>query len=135
MDGKENLPEQQPSGHRLKTILLVDDDAEVRAITKWFLGSLGYILDSVPSAEEALVLFDPEIHDLVITDNRMTGMTGAEMAHIIKMRSAATPILMYTGMAPQDLSCVDAVILKPSHFLTLRNAISALVASPLPRTL
>jgi len=42
-------------------------------------------------------LFDPKLHDVVLTDNSMPGMTGAEMAHIIKLPLACTPVLMYTG--------------------------------------
>ena len=127
--GTRDSPPPPPPSSLLKVILLVDDDAEVRTLTKWFLSSLGYVLDAVKSAEEALVVFDPATHDLVVTDNRMPGMSGAELAHIIKMRSPTTPILMYTGLAPKDPSCVDLVLLKPSHFLTLRNAIAALLSA------
>src|SRR5204862_3187428 len=91
-------PVENPSLPLMKTILLVDDADDCRVTTKWFLTNFGYAVDSVRSAEEALVLFNPEIHDLVVTDNSMRGMTGAEMAHIIKLRSPSTPVLMYTGL-------------------------------------
>ena len=42
----------------------------------------------------------------------MSPMTGAEMAHIIKMRSPGTPVLMYTGAPPEDQSCLDVVVSK-----------------------
>lgn len=63
-----------------KTILLVDDHDEYRVMAKWFLISFGFIVESARTATEALALFDPETHDLVITDNSMPGMSGAEMA-------------------------------------------------------
>jgi CheY-like chemotaxis protein len=53
----------------LKTVLLVDDQDEIRVTTKWFPTNFGYAVEFVRSAEDALALFDPKIHDVVITDN------------------------------------------------------------------
>lgn len=110
------------------TVLLVDDIDDNRLTTKWFLASFGYSVESVRSAEEALALFDSKTHDIVVTDNSMPAMSGAEMAHVIKLRSASTPVLMYTGVAPENLSCVDRIILKPAHLLELKEAIDVLLA-------
>lgn len=112
----------------MKTILLVDDAYEVRITTKWFLTNFGYAVASATSAQEALSLFDPKIHDVVITDNLMPGMNGAEMAHIIKLRSPSTPVLMYTGHVPDDQACVDLVIQKPAHLLVLKENVDKLLA-------
>jgi CheY-like chemotaxis protein len=51
--------------------LLVDDADQIRLIMKFFFSNFGYEVDSARSAEEALALFDPAIHNLVITDNSM----------------------------------------------------------------
>jgi len=110
------------------TVLLVDDIDDSRLTTKWFLASFSHSVDSVRSAEEALALFDSKIHDIVVTDNSMPTMSGAEMAHVIKLRSASTPVLMYTGKAPENLSCLDTVVLKPAHLLELKEAIDVLLA-------
>ena len=120
--------ERSPPGS-LKTVLLVDDGDECRVTTKWFLMNFGYAVDAVRSAAEALELFDPAVHDLVVTDNAMPGMTGAEMAHVIKMRAPSTPILMYSGNPPDDQSCLDVVIQRPTHLLTLRDAVDKLLAN------
>jgi CheY-like chemotaxis protein len=112
----------------LKTILLVDDGDVCRVTTKWFLNGFGYEVDSARGAEEALVLFNPDIHDVVVTDNTMPAMTGAEMAHIIKLRSPSTPVLMYTGSPPEDQSCLDLVILRPTHLLALKEGVERLLA-------
>ena len=112
----------------LKTILLVDDGDECRVTTKWFLMNFGYAVDAARAAEEALALFNPAIHDLVVTDNSMPGMTGAEMAHVIKLRAPSTPVLMYSGNPPDDRSCLDLVVQRPTHLLTLRDAVERLLA-------
>ncbi len=119
---------EDPSSSGLKTILLVDDGNESRVTTKWFLSNFGYAVEAVRNATEALALFDPKTHDLVITDNSMPGMSGVEMAHVIKLRSPATPVLMYTGLAPDDRSCLDLVIQRPTHLLTLKDGVEKLLA-------
>jgi CheY-like chemotaxis protein len=112
----------------VKTILLVDDGDACRVTTKWFLTNFGYAVDAARTAEEGLALFNPAIHDLVVTDNSMPGMTGAEMAHVIKMRSPSTPVLMYSGHPPDDRSCLDRVIQRPTHLLALKDAADELLA-------
>jgi DNA-binding NtrC family response regulator len=111
-----------------RTVLLVDDVQETRTIAKLFLSSFGYIIDSFASATDALAHFDSRIHDLVVTDNSMQGISGEELAHIIKMRSASTPVLMYTGNRPADRSCLDIVIEKPVPLTVLKEAVDRLFA-------
>jgi CheY-like chemotaxis protein len=114
---------------QLKTVLLVDDNVDTRLLTKMFLNNFGYEVDSADSAGEALARFNPVLHDLVLTDNSMEGMTGGEMAHIIKLRSPSTPVVMCTGNPPNDCSPVDAVIKKPTHLLAIKDAIDKLLAA------
>ena len=118
-----------PPSAPVKTILLVDDGRATRLMTKWFLDYVGYIVHAFSNPEEALAQFDPKVHDLVLTDNSMAPMTGAEMAHIIKMRSPATPVLMYTGAPPRDQSCLDAVVQRPIPLPNLKDAIDKLLAA------
>jgi CheY-like chemotaxis protein len=112
-----------------KTVLLVDDDVDTRLLTKMFLNNFGFEVDSANSAGEALARFNPTLHDLVLTDNSMEGMTGGEMAHVIKLRSPSTPVLMCTGNPPHDCSSIDVVIKKPTHLLAIRDAIDKLLAA------
>jgi CheY-like chemotaxis protein len=118
---------QQNSEHPSKTVLLVDDNIDTRLLTKMFLNNFGYEVDSVDSAQEALEIFNPILHNLVLTDNSMPDMTGGEMAHIIKLRSPFTPVLMCTGNPPNDCSAIDLVITKPTHLLAIKDAIDKLL--------
>ncbi|HYG33917.1 MAG TPA: response regulator [Clostridia bacterium] len=116
----------------MKTVLLVDDRDDCRITTKWFLNIFGYAVDSARNAEEALILFNPKVHDMVVTDNSMPGMTGAEMAHIVKMRSPQTPVVMYTGQPPADISCLDAVLQRPTHLMALKDIVDKLLQKVAP---
>jgi CheY-like chemotaxis protein len=120
---------ERPTQIAVKTILLVDDVDDIRVTTKWFLTSFNFAVDAARTAEEALALFNPAIHDVVVTDNSMPGMSGAEMAHVIKLRSPSTPVLMYSGNPPDDRSCLDVVIQRPTHLLTLKEAVDKLLAA------
>lgn len=117
----------QASKATLKAILLVDDNHESRMISKLFLSNLGYVVHASSTGEEALSLFDPKIHDLVVTDNSMPGLSGEEMSHIIKMRSPSTPVIMYSGGAPSGRKCIDAVVPKASGLTGLSDGITKLL--------
>lgn len=106
-----------------KAILVVDDQKECRLATKWFLANFGYRVETARDAEEALQLFNPKVHDAVITDNSMPGMSGVEMARVIKLRSPQTPVVMYSGSIPPDRSCLDVVLQRPTHLLVLKEAL------------
>jgi CheY-like chemotaxis protein len=119
-----------PDPGSVKAILLVDESIDTKLLTKWFFGYVGYVVHAFSNAEDALAKFDPDIHDLVVTDNWMSGMTGVEMAHIIKMRSPSTPVLMYTESTFADQSCVDAVVKRPTLLPFLKEAVDKLLAAP-----
>ena len=99
-----------PSKVHAKSVLLVEDEPDTRFAIKLFLSGAGYLVDSVASAEEALRVFDPELHHAVLTDNSLPGMTGVEMARRIKLTSPSTPVIMHTGSPPEDCSSVDIVL-------------------------
>jgi CheY-like chemotaxis protein len=126
---EERIIVQKNLESQSKTVLLVDDDVDTRLLTKMFLNNFGYEVDSANSASEALARFNPTLHDLVLTDNSMEGMTGGEMAHVIKLRSPSTPVLMCTGNPPSDCSSIDIVITKPTHLLAIRDAIDKLLVA------
>lgn len=113
----------------MRTILLVDDDVDTRQLTKMFLNNFGYEVEATNSAGEALSRFNPSIHHLVLTDNSMPGMTGGEMAQVIKQRSPATPVVMCSGNPPNDCSSIDVVIKKPTYLLAIKDAIDKLLAA------
>src|SRR5580692_1039458 len=124
---KKSLFVERSSTPRIRTILLVDDNDDIRVLTKWFFDNVGYVVDTARSAEEALSRFDPKTHDLILTDNSMAGMSGAELAHVIKMRSPSTLIVMFTGNPPQDDSCIDTLIPKPASLLDVKEAMDKLL--------
>jgi CheY-like chemotaxis protein len=118
----------RPAASAWRTILLVEDRDECRISTKWFLTNLGYTVDGVRSGPEALVLFHPGIHDAVIIGDATPGMTYTELAHIVKLRSPSTPVIVYAAQPVKDGSCIDLVLQSPTHLLVLKEAVESLLA-------
>lgn len=118
---------ERPTTPHASTVLLVDDNHDSRVLIKWFLDYFGYAVDPSPSAEDALLRFDPKIHHLILTDNSMPGMSGAEMVKQIKLQYPSIPAVMFTGNPPLDCSGIDVVIKKPTHLLDVKEALDKLL--------
>ena len=84
-------------------ILIVDDEPAVRALLGDLVSGLGHRADLASHGAEALRMFDPDGHDVVLTDLVMPGMTGLEMIDEILRRRADTEIIMISG-ADADLA-------------------------------
>jgi two-component system, NarL family, capsular synthesis sensor histidine kinase RcsC len=82
--------------------LVIDDEPLIRELFVEFLEILGYEADVAVDGYEALARFDPLVHELVITDFLMPGLTGLDVAEAIRARGHATPIVMISGHAEPD---------------------------------
>ena len=82
-------------------ILLVDDEIAVVRSAQNMLKSLGYQVISRTNSTEALEAFhrEPEGFDLVITDQTMPLMTGAELAQELLHSRPDLPIILCTGFS------------------------------------
>lgn len=78
-------------------ILVVDDEEDLREILKFNLESEGYLVDTAPSAEEALKMLSAT-YDLILLDVMMGGMSGFRMAEKLrKDLHNVTPIIFLTA--------------------------------------
>jgi two-component system chemotaxis response regulator CheY len=82
------------------SILLVDDDPDIRSLTRTFLEHEGYRVFSSGDAERASQIFSsvPRI-DLLITDLYMPHRSGMELACELKALRKDLPVLMISGGA------------------------------------
>lgn len=108
--------------------LLVDDEELVRASTASMLSDLGYRVVDTSSAEEALrLLSDGLAPSLVVTDHLMPGMTGAELARMVRTRHPSLPVLLVSGFADVDQIAPDLPRLtKPFRQHELAASVAAL---------
>jgi PAS domain S-box-containing protein len=91
--------EALPTGS--ERILFVDDEEALVEMGEDILAELGYEVTSRMNGREALALFtaDPSRFDLIITDQTMPDMTGAQLAKEILTIRADMPIIMCTGFS------------------------------------
>jgi CheY-like chemotaxis protein len=94
----------------------------------------GHAVTTATNGEEALTLFDPGAHDVVITDLGMPRLNGWEVAERVKARSPGTAVFILTGWgenvsAHDSSQFVDRVIAKPVSAESLLDQLAELTRS------
>ena len=95
------------NGSRPPTVLLVDDDDDVRETSAEMLEELGYVVLQAESGLEALSIMEahPQL-DVLVTDVRMPGMTGLELSAEARARRRGLRVILISGFfRPQTLTC------------------------------
>ena len=84
---------------RGRHILVVDDDADTRALAKHALSQDGHIVTEASGGREALALIDAQPPDLLLLDLLMPDGGGLEVLTILRSRpaTAALPVVVLTG--------------------------------------
>ncbi|HEY0447294.1 MAG TPA: PAS domain S-box protein [Allosphingosinicella sp.] len=84
------------------TVLIVDDDSDVRAFLAVSLESLGYTAIEAEGGAQGLGKFDEAAIDLILLDFAMPGMNGAEFARLVRQSRPHLPIIFVTGYAESE---------------------------------
>ena len=120
---------------RPKTILVVDDDQDVRELTVAALEDCGYRVLEAEGGVAGLALMDKTPIDLLIVDFAMPVMTGAEMVRLARERSPGTAVIFMTGYADLDalreFAAPEDIIRKPFRLATLTEHVAAVTARSL----
>lgn len=93
----ENIPLQSVEGH--ETILLVEDEEDVRILIRDELGKLGYRIVEARNGVEACLVATPHIGQLklLLTDIVMPGMSGTELARHLRVIKPELKLLFISG--------------------------------------
>jgi DNA-binding response OmpR family regulator len=114
-----------------RSIIVVDDEVELATLFKAFLTNEGY---NVISFADPILAFEcfketSDKHSLIITDLRMPGLSGIELAKKIREINTEIKIFLTTAFDTKDLkdqsdfgiARIDRLIQKPFHFSDLRE--------------
>ena len=84
------------------TILVVDDNLAIRAISKTFLENAGYTVITATDGEEGLSFFlqRQSSISLVLTDVMMPNMNGFDLADRVLEFDSRLPVLFMSGSTP-----------------------------------
>lgn len=128
---RETPPEVPAERPAPMTILVIDDELEVRATLVEMLEEQGHVVHQAAGGAEGLTaLAGLGAIDVVFTDLGMPGMTGWEVARAIKARRPTLPVVLVTGWATgsQETSperdAVDFILAKPLTSAALRAMIA-----------
>jgi two-component system cell cycle sensor histidine kinase/response regulator CckA len=96
-----NISAEAPRG--AETILLAEDEQDVREVAREFLESAGYTVVEARNGSEALRLAadQSKTMDLLVTDMVMPGMTGKELAQRIQALRPGLPVIFMSGYSEQ----------------------------------
>jgi len=121
------------AGHA-ETILVVDDDHDVRAIMTSFLAEIGYVVHEAEHGEAALALQKTVRPQLMIIDFAMPGSNGADVVRAARAAQPGLPILFVSGYA--DSAALEAALgsapflKKPFRPAELASAVRAAIEKP-----
>ncbi len=124
-----------PRSNRGAKILLIDDEEEVREVLIELLVSDGYVVAACADGRSGLSRLQQEPFDLVISDLGMPGLSGWEVARLVKHRYPGIPVALITGWG--DRIDAEEVRTKGVDFLVAKpfklEDITAMVVQALSR--
>jgi CheY-like chemotaxis protein len=117
------------------TILVIDDDDQVRESLEQYLELLGHKVKSAPDAQAAIRHVRHGV-DLVLTDQRLQGTSGLELIREIRKLNLRVPFVLMTGFP--DISTVQearalsvsAFLKKPLDLKDLARRVDVLLGKP-----
>jgi len=123
-------------GMNEKTILVVDDEQNMRIALYETLSRNGYQVSVAENGRMALDMLQRNTPDLVITDIKMPEMDGIEMLQRIRRHNVDVPVLIMTGYATvataveaMKLGAMD-YILKPFPIEVIEDAVGKIFREP-----
>ena len=87
------------------TVLVVDDNQQIRALAGYLLESFGFAVVTVDDGTQALREIAAHAHEFafVLLDLMMPGMSGEEVVHELDRLGATTPIVLCSGYHSHEL--------------------------------
>ena len=101
-----SLAAPRESGPTNQTILLVDDEDDIRELATMTLEDCGYRILSAPNAEEAIVLGEKYAGEIsaLVTDVIMPGMTGVQLAGVLSKLIPSLRVLFVSGHSNETIT-------------------------------
>lgn len=100
-----------------RTILLVDDDAEVLNMLGLFFEKKGWAVQRAAEVNGAMDLYERDRPDLVLLDLHLPGASGLHFLEVVRARDPDATVIMLTGQADVP-TAVEAMRLGAENFLT-----------------
>jgi len=133
-DAGESDGEKVMLGDPIPNILVVDDEQMICQQLERLYTYSGYTVVIANSAEEALERLEKDDIDLVVTDNRLPGLSGIELTTRIRENHPDVPVIVITGYGDID-TAVEVLKLGASDYILKPFSAAAIQESTLQITL
>ncbi|BBO89407.1 sensor histidine kinase [Desulfosarcina ovata] len=100
-----------------KTILIVDDEPDIRDVLTISLMDMGYLTLEAENAMQAFEVFIESSPEIVVTDIKMPGGDGIELLRKIKRENPETEVIMITGHGDMNLA-IRSLKYEATDFIT-----------------
>lgn len=131
---KQNEKEDNKNEKPLARLLVVDDDSDIAHVIKRSFAKNRFLVDAFTDSEEALQNFQsyPKDHYcLMLSDIRMPGMSGIQLARRVKQINPNVKVILMTSFEIKEnefskvfpSTQVDGFVQKPVHLEGLTNKI------------
>ena len=88
----------------MRRVLVVDDEENIRLVTKTYLKRAGYEVEVAASGEDALALVETFGPDFILTDVRMPRMGGLELLSTLAAKGSDATVLVMSAYGNVDLA-------------------------------
>ena len=90
--------------HPPPSILVVDDDPDMRRLLSDFLLRRGYHVLEASNGKDAMFLAESDRIDVAILDKEMPGMNGLDVLSSMRQRCPALPIIFITAFGGREVA-------------------------------
>ncbi len=98
-------------------VLVVEDDAAMRALIAEELSAHGAVVECAASGEKALASLDTSVFDVVVSDLNMPGIGGLSLCGRVHQRDPGLPVILITAFGSMD-AAIQAIRQGAYDFLT-----------------
>jgi CheY-like chemotaxis protein len=117
------------------TVLIVDDDEEIRLIAEYSVQQMGYRTLTAANAEEALRIVKGSRPDVVLTDALMPNVDGRRLCRLIKKADPSIRVIIMSSLVRTaryleetfDTFQADEYLAKPIDFEKLRQVLETML--------
>jgi DNA-binding NtrC family response regulator len=138
---KENSKNEDDNNDNVKPVaklLIVDDESDIVQVLKLGLQKNRFLVDAFTNPEEALQSFksNAEAYCLVLSDVRMPGLSGIQLAKKVKEASPSVKVILMTSFEIRDSEFskvfpstqVDGFVQKPIGIKDLTKKILSIIS-------
>ncbi len=132
----ESAPEPELRLNGTGTILVVDDEEDIRSLVADILADSGYRVEVAEGGARAVERVKSDLYDLVVTDLGMPTVSGWDVARETKAHQPEARLLLLTGWGATldaeevERHAIDRILKKPFDMNELLLAVQELLAAP-----